>query len=143
MKQRLETEDIYALFVGLHFPFALKRYLGAKEHPVYHKVAEANVILARSWGTILYYEEIIDLCALAGLKIRDAKLFRSYQFLSAKEQERLMKTFIAGYMKLGYSREDVYELFHYMAYTASDCLKREYVAKHVKRYIETAYLQMM
>lgn len=137
-KERLQTEDVMAMVVGLKFPFAFKRYMGARQKTVVHKIPEANTLLERSFGVLLYVEDLIALCELAGISRKDAKLFRVYEFLSQKQKMRLMNDFISGFENLGYSKENIYPLFHYIAYTACETLKKEYVVASVKRYIKQA-----
>ena len=137
-KERLDTEDIMAMVVGLHYPIAFKRYMSARQKTVIHKIAEANTILERTFGVLLYSEDLIDLCNLAGMNRKDSKLFRSYEYLSVDQQRRLKNAFVGGFEKLGYSKESIYPLFHFVAYTACECLTREYVAASVKRYIKQA-----
>lgn len=137
-KERLQTEDIMAMVVGLHYPFAFNRYMSARQKAVVHKIPEANILLDRSFGVLLYVEDLIALCELAGMSRKDAKLFRSYEFLSHKQQMQLKNDFIVGFENLGYSKESIYPLFHFVAYTACECLKKEYVVASVKRYIKQA-----
>ena len=137
-KERLQTEDIMAMVVGLHYPFAFNRYMSARQKAVLHKIPEANTLLDRSFGVLLYVEDLIALCELAGMSRKDAKFFRSYEFLSHKQQMQLKNDFIVGFENLGYSKENIYPLFHYIAYTACETLKKEYVVASVKRYIKQA-----
>ena len=125
-----------AMVVGLHYPFAFNRYMTARQKVVLHKIPEVNTLLERSFGVLLYVEDLIEICGLAGISRKDSKLFRSYEFLSKKQQIRLKNDFILGFEKLGYSKENIYPLFHYIAYTACETLKKEYVAASVKRYIK-------
>lgn len=137
-KERLQTEDIMAMVVGLHYPFAFNRYLTARQKAVLHKIPEVNILLERSFGVLLYVEDLIEICGLAGISRKDSKLFRHYEFLSHQQQMRLKNDFILGFEKLGYSKENICPLFHYIAYTACETLKKEYVAASVKRYIKQA-----
>lgn len=127
-----------AMVVGLHYPFAFNRYLTARQKAVLHKIPEVNILLERSFGVLLYVEDLIEICGLAGISRKDSKLFRHYEFLSHQQQMRLKNDFILGFEKLGYSKENICPLFHYIAYTACETLKKEYVAASVKRYIKQA-----
>lgn len=42
--ERLEFDDVAALYIGLHSRSSLDRYMTAREQPIVHKVTEANVI---------------------------------------------------------------------------------------------------
>lgn len=137
-KERLHTEDVMAMVVGLHYPSAFQRYMIARQKAVIHKIAEVNTILERTFGVLLYTEDLISLCALAGIHRKEAKMLRDYEYLSCKQQERLKDEFIGGFQRLGYHRESIYPLFYYVAYTAKECIKREYVAASVKNYISQA-----
>ena len=137
-KERLHTEDVMAMIVGLYFPFAFKRYMCARQKAVIHRIAEANTVLQRTFGVLLYVEDLIALCKLAGMSRRDSKLFRIYENLSVDQQRRLKNAFVGGFEKLGYSKESIYPLFHFVAYTACECLTREYVAASVRGYIKQA-----
>ena len=137
-KERLQTEDVMAMVVGLHYPVAFNRYMSARQKAVVHKITEVNTLLQRSFGVLLYVEDLIEICGLAGISRKDSKLFRHYEFLSHQQQMRLKNDFIVGFEKLGYSKENIYPLFHYIAYTASETMKKEYVAASVKMYIRQA-----
>jgi hypothetical protein len=141
-KERLQTEDIMAFVVGMHYPLALERYMAARYNVIIHRVPEVNTLLQRTFGVLLYIEDLIAICQLGGINKRDARLFCSYEYLSLNERERLKKNFIEGFMKLGYSRGSVDSLFRIIAYTSCECLKREYVAACVKNYIKQT-AQMM
>ena len=109
-KERLHTEDVMAMVVGLHYPSAFQRYMIARQKAVTHKIAEANTILERTFGVLLYTEDLISLCALAGIHRKEAKMLRDYEYLSCKQQERLKDEFIGGFQRLGYNRESITRL---------------------------------
>lgn len=142
-KERLHTEDVMAMVVGLRYPLAFKRYMIARQKAVIHKIAEVNTLLERTFGVLLYTEDLISLCALAGIHRKEAKMLRDFEYLSCKQQERLKDEFIGGFQRLGYHRESIYPLFYYIAYTAKECIKREYVAASVKNYISQASQLML
>ena len=135
--ERLEFDDVAALYIGLHSRSSLDRYMTAREHPIVHKVTEANVILSRTYGVLLYLEDLQELLVLAGMNPKDAKKFRMYTYLSDSVREDLREGFVGGIMKLGYSREDAFVLFEYLAYTACDAFKRDGVAANVRKFIRT------
>ncbi len=135
--ERIEFDDICALYIGLHLPFQLERYMTARQYAVVHKVSEANVILGRTHGVLLYLEDLKEIVSLAGLNQKDAKNFRIYTHLNESEQERLINEFLGGIKQLGYSREDAFELFEYVAYTACDTFRREGVFAQVRKFIQT------
>ena len=107
-KERLHTEDVMAMVVGLHYPSAFQRYMIARQKAVIHKIAEVNTLLERTFGVLLYTEDLISLCALAGIHRKEAKMLRDYEYLSCKQQERLKDEFIGGFQRLGYHRESIY-----------------------------------
>ena len=135
--ERIEFDDVCALYIGLHNRSTLDRYMTAREHPIVHKVAEANVILSRTYGVLLYLEDLWDILALAGMNPKDAKKFRMYTYLRDSDREILRERFVFGIRKLGYSREDAFILFDYVAYTACDTFRREGVAANIRKFIRT------
>lgn len=137
-KEILHTEDVMAMVVGLRYPSAFQRYMIARQNAVIHKIAEVNTLLERTFGVLLYTEDLISLCVLAGIGRKEAKMLRDFEYLSCKQRDRLKDEFIDGFQKLGYSRESIYPLFYYVAYTAKECIKREYVVASVKNYISQA-----
>ena len=135
--ERIEFDDVCALYIGLHSRSTLDRYMTAREHPIVHKVAETNVILSRTYGVLLYLEDLWDILVLAGMNPKDAKKFRMYTYLRDSERENLRERFVCGIRKLGYSREDAFILFDYVAYTACDTFRRDGVAANVRKFIRT------
>jgi DNA polymerase III alpha subunit len=135
--ERLEFDDVAALYIGLHCRSSLDRYMTAREHPIVHQVTEANVILSRTYGVLLYIEDLQEILVLAGMNPRDAKKFRMYTYLRDSDRANLREKFVGGIMNLGYSRNDAFMFFEYVAYTACDTFRRDGVAANVRKFIRT------
>ena len=60
-KEILHTEDVMAMVVGLRYPSAFQRYMIARQNAVIHKIAEVNTLLERTFGVLLYTEDLISL----------------------------------------------------------------------------------
>lgn len=136
--ERLEIDDVAALYIGLHSPMMMKRYLEARQNAIIHKVPQANIALGRTYGVLMCLEQLEELCFLAGMPRRDAKLFRNYRFQKEDVRDRLRMNFLNGMKRLGNSREDSYVLFEYIAYTACDTWNREGVMEHVRQFIKSS-----
>lgn len=134
--ERLELEDVMLMQVAINSSFVMERYLTARRSAIIHKVAEANLILSRTFGILVWFEQVVDLCKLAGLSRKEAKLFRNYQYISVDRREHLKYDFIRGIIKLDYTRDDALRLFEVLAYTACDTWKRYGVAEQVKQFFK-------
>lgn len=134
--ERIEIDDVMALYVGLHSPMMMKKYLEARQKAIMHNVPQANLVLGRTYGVLLWLEQLEELCILAGMTRRDAKLFRQYRFLNDYSRERMKTKFIDGIMRLGNTREDAYILYEFIAYSACDTWKRTGVAEHVRQFVK-------
>lgn len=97
-KERLHTEDLIAFIVGMEHPSAFQRYMSARYNVMIHHIPEVNTLLQRTFGVLLYIEDLIAICQLGGINKRDARLFCSYEYLSLNERERLKKNFIEGFI---------------------------------------------
>lgn len=133
--ERLELEDVMLMQVAINSPFVMERYLSARRCAVIHNVTEANLILSRTFGILVWLEQVVDICQLAGLGSRDAKLFRNYQHIPVDRREKLKYDFIQGILKLGYSRDDALRLFEVLAYTACDTWKHDGIAAQIKQFL--------
>ncbi len=125
---------------GMHLDFVRRKH---GEAPITYLLPELEEILAETYGTIVYQEQIMQIAArVAGFSLGEADLLRRAMGKKKPEVMAQMKArFIEGAVARGVPREKAEELFEYIVPFAGYGFNKSHAAAYALIAYQTAYMK--